>query len=299
VHSLPFNKPGRFWRGNIHMHSTRSDGKLTPGEIVSAYRAQGYDFIALTDHFMARFGWPVVDTSAYRNKSFTTLFGAELHAGKTFVGEPWHFVAVGLPLDFAPAGRDETPAQLARRAVDAGAFVGIAHPNRYSLTLEEAVQIDAAQAIEVFNHTTVTHNDRPDSWWLCDQLCARGRRMLAFGADDAHFMTRPDGFGCWIQVKAAALDPDQLLAALIAGQFYTSQGPDLLDVSVKDGRIRVTCSPAVAIFVSGRGSIARQTRGVDLTQVSFSIDAFRNAYFRVTIVDSDGRRAWTNPVWPD
>ena len=299
MHSLPFSKPGRFWRGNIHMHSTRSDGKLTPGEIISAYCAQGYDFVALTDHFMAKFGWPVVDTSAYRGAAFTTLFGAELHAGHTSVGEPWHFVAVGLPLDFAAAGRDETPAELAQRAADAGAFVGIAHPNRYSLTLEEVVQIQAVQAIEVFNHTTATHNDRPDSWWLCDQLCVRGRRVLAFGADDAHFTTRPDGFGCWIQVKSDALDPDQLLAALKAGEFYTSQGPELLDVSVKAGRIQVVCSPAVAIFISGRGAVARQTRGVDVTEGNFPLEPFRDAYFRVTVVDAEGRRTWTNPIWPD
>ena len=299
MHSSPFDKPGRFWRGNIHTHSTRSDGKLTPREVIAAYRAQGYDFISVTDHFMAKFGWPVIDTSAYRDDSFTTLLGAELHAGETSVGEPWHFVAVGLPLDFAPARDDETPAELAQRAADAGAFVGIAHPNRYSLTLEEALQIDAAQAIEVFNHTTLTHNDRPDSWWLCDQLSTRGRRVLAFGADDAHFNARPDGFGCWIQVKSEALDPDQLLASLKAGDFYTSQGPEFIDATVRDGRIRVKCSPATAIFVSGRGSTARQARGVDLTEASFPVDPFRCAFFRVTIIDSAGRRAWTNPVWPD
>ena len=32
THSLPaFTAPGRFWRGNLHTHSTRSDGVLEPG----------------------------------------------------------------------------------------------------------------------------------------------------------------------------------------------------------------------------------------------------------------------------
>ena len=83
MHSSPFDKPGHFWRGNIHTHSTRSDGKLTPREVIAAYRAHGYDFLAITDHFMARFNWPVIDTSAFRDETFTTLFGAELHAGET------------------------------------------------------------------------------------------------------------------------------------------------------------------------------------------------------------------------
>lgn len=295
--SSPFDKPGRFWRGNIHAHSTKSDGKLTPSEVVAAYRAHGYDFIALTDHFMAKFGWPVTNTSPFRDETFTTLFGAELHTGETETGELWHFVAVGLPLDFAPVAECETPAELARRAAEAGAFVGIAHPNRIALTLHEAAMIDAAHAIEVFNYTTVTHNDRAESWWLCDQLSNMGRHVLAFGADDAHFNSRPDGFGCWIEVKSQWLDPDALLAALKAGEYYTTQGPELLDISISGGNLRVVCSSADAIFVSGRGSVARQARGSGLTQASFPISPFAGDYFRVTILDALGRRAWSNPIW--
>ncbi len=46
----------------------------------------------------------------------------------TTAGEYWHIVAAGLPLDFAPAGDEETGPEIARRAHAAGAFVGIAHP---------------------------------------------------------------------------------------------------------------------------------------------------------------------------
>ncbi|MCC6792855.1 MAG: hypothetical protein IT336_14285, partial [Thermomicrobiales bacterium] len=52
VNDLPFDKPGRFWKGNLHTHSTRSDGKLTPAEVIAAYQARGYDFLALADHFL-------------------------------------------------------------------------------------------------------------------------------------------------------------------------------------------------------------------------------------------------------
>src|SRR3954447_23903032 len=87
VQNLPFDKPGRFQKGNLHTHSTRSDGKLTPSEVVAAYRAHGYDFLALADHFMERFGYPIVDTSAYRDEAFTTLSAAELHGPRTTVGD--------------------------------------------------------------------------------------------------------------------------------------------------------------------------------------------------------------------
>ena len=32
----PFSTPGRFWRGNLHTHSNRSDGALTPERVVDA-----------------------------------------------------------------------------------------------------------------------------------------------------------------------------------------------------------------------------------------------------------------------
>src|SRR5918995_4095171 len=62
VRELPFDKPGRFYRGNIHAHSTNSDGTLPPQELASLYREAGYDFLAITDHYRQRYGFPVTDT---------------------------------------------------------------------------------------------------------------------------------------------------------------------------------------------------------------------------------------------
>lgn len=32
----PFSAPGRFWRGNLHTHSTLSDGALSPEVVTEA-----------------------------------------------------------------------------------------------------------------------------------------------------------------------------------------------------------------------------------------------------------------------
>ena len=43
--------PGLNWyKGNLHTHTTLSDGAHTPDEVIEIYRAKGYDFLALTDH---------------------------------------------------------------------------------------------------------------------------------------------------------------------------------------------------------------------------------------------------------
>ena len=126
----PFSKPGRFWRGNLHAHSTLSDGALKPEDVGETYKQAGYDFLQVSDHFLGRFNWPIADTRKLRSKDFTTLIGAEVHALATSAGEFWHIVATGLPLDFPPPEPDETGSMLAARARAAGAFVTIAHPAR-------------------------------------------------------------------------------------------------------------------------------------------------------------------------
>ena len=233
--SLPaFTAPGRFWRGNLHTHSTRSDGVLDPEEVCRRYRAEGYDFLALTDHFIGRYGYPIVDTLPFRTNSFTTIPGAELHSGAMANGELWHILAVGLPPDFAPSHSpdfrpvegQESGAALAARAVAAGAFVAVAHPQWSGMTLDDARSIMAAHAVEIYNHGCAEGCDRADGFGIADLLLSEGRRLSLIATDDAHF-SEPDHFGGWVMVKARANEPEALLDALKAGHFYSSQGPDL------------------------------------------------------------------------
>lgn len=295
---MPFNLPGAFWRGCLHAHSDESDGALPPAEVARRYRDAGYHFVAVTDHFRSQHGYPLTDTRAYRSPGFTTLIGAELHAPGTELSTEWHVVAVGLPFGFAPPDPDETGPQLARRAREAGAFVGIAHPSASLLTVAEAEGMDAAHAVEVYN-ALAAREDRADSWHLCDVLLARGRRLSAFAADDAHFQPHdPPGLVAWVQVRARSLDPAELLAALKAGHYYSSTGPQIHDVAVEDGMVSVRCSPATKVLVSGGAPAGQVQTGHALTEAALPLGDLATAgYIRVTVVDAAGRRAWTNPIW--
>ncbi|HVC32039.1 MAG TPA: CehA/McbA family metallohydrolase [Chloroflexota bacterium] len=297
MNNLPFDQPGRFYRGNLHTHSTRSDGALGPAQVIAAYRDHGYDFLAITDHFLENYGFPITDTREFRTPTFTTLLGAELHAPRIEIGQRWHIVSVGLPLDFAPTGATETGPELARRAAATGAFVGIAHPAWYGLTLADALSLDAAHAVEIFNQTCYTDNDRGDSWYMEEMLLARGNRLMAYAADDAHFKERLDYRAAWVQVRAESLDPDALLAAIKGGRFYASQGPEIHHVAIDGDRLRVSCSPASSVFVSGRGPGARHETRDSLTECQFPLGPFAGSYCRVTVIDAAGKRAWTNPIW--
>ena len=298
---------------------------MTPAAVCAAYQQQGYDFLAVTDHFLEAYNYPITDTTPYRTDTFTTLIGAELHAPALANGQLWHIVAVGLPPTFGSPRDGESGAALAQRAVDAGAFVALAHPQWYGASVEDLQSIPAAHAIEAYNEVCGRLNDKPESWYHVDQLLASGRRVTAIGADDAHFLVSmsspngnsgatdpiatesgeelPAGFGTWVWVWAAALEPDALVTALKAGDFYTSQGPMIHDIRVSEDRttIQVVNSPAVSVFVTGRpDSLAYGSKhAAQVTHSTFPIGKYAGSYVRVTVVDAAGKRAWSNPIWLD
>lgn len=302
----PFSLPGRFWRGNLHTHSTLSDGALAPEKVVEAYKNAGYDFMMLSDHFIGHFNWPIADTRAMRSNSFTTILGSELHAPVTQVGELWHIVAAGLPLDFEPAAPEETGAALAARAADAGAFVGIAHPAWSQLTIEDGRAIASAHAVEIYNHGCAVENDRGDGWYLLDQLLNENHRLTAFATDDAHFWT-PDHFGGWVNVKAESLDPEALLEALKAGHYYSSQGPQIHELSIRDNELTIACSPVDTIVVLCGNSRTVARHGRAITGATLDLGKLDKGWLlekpskwlRVSVIDHSGKRAWTNPIWRD
>lgn len=296
---LPFGKPGRWFRGNLHTHSTRSDGRLSPEAVCQFYKQHGYHFLAITDHFMERFGYPVTDTTPFRTDDFTTLFGAELHAGQTLTDELWHILAVGLPLDFAPNLPDEDGPGIAHRALDSGAFVSVAHPAWYNLTEDDVISLKRAQSIEIINGISADHNDRIDSWYMVDAMLARGYRFNALATDDAHFKIGfNDTLRGWTWVKSETLMPEAILEALKRGEYYSSTGPQLFDVQVKGTEtIKVQCSPVSSIFVTGKGARSTYQHGSGLTEAELNVRRLESPYVRVTIRDPYGGRAWTNPIW--
>ncbi len=300
-----FSAPGRFFRGNLHTHSNLSDGSLDPAEVCRRYKAEGYDFISLTDHFIGIYKYPIVDTVPFRDAGFTTILGAELHSGAMENGELWHILAVGLPADFEPShspafvpveGQESGP-EIARRAREAGAFVAVAHPQWSGLTLADARSLEAAHAVEVYNHGCATGCDRPDGFHTLDLLLSEGRKLDLVATDDAHF-TEPDHFGGWVMVKAEANEPDLLLEALKRGEYYSSQGPELRLVEVTEKAVIVESSAVVSVIAQGHGSAATAVHGQAMTRTEVSLQRFYNSdWVRVSVIDAAGKRAWSNPIW--
>ena len=45
-----FTNDKNWYKGNLHCHSTNSDGKLSPMEVAQLYKKNGYNFLAISDH---------------------------------------------------------------------------------------------------------------------------------------------------------------------------------------------------------------------------------------------------------
>jgi histidinol phosphatase-like PHP family hydrolase len=295
-----FAAPGRWFRGNLHTHSNRSDGVAAPEEVIAEYRAAGYDFLVLTDHFEARWGWSVTDTSAARDEAFTTLLGAELSSADWDDEDVFWVNAIGLPADFKGPAPGEEHAALIGRAAEAGAYNVLLHPGLTNLLDFDRLPVAHLHAVETYN-VNAAHSwpDQAEGRYAVDALLARGHRLHVAVGDDAHWHHRCDRFGAWVEVRAERLDPDALLRALRAGAYYSTQGPRIDDVRAQRDRVEVRCSPARAIALTGihgwRSAVAEGDP--TLAEATLDLAKLRSPYWRVTVTAEDGARAWTNPVW--
>lgn len=296
----PFDYDGRLLRGNLHGHSDHSDGMRSAEQIGGIYRRLGYDFICLSDHLWSdsRYASPIVnDTRHLASADFITIISAELHChGKSLASDGlWHIVANGLPLDFAMANPTETGPQLVQRAIDAGAFVTIAHPEWYSLTSSEAASIAHAHAVEIYNHTCACGAARGSGIATADYLLNCGHRMVLTAGDDSHFRF-DDAGGGWVMVAAETPDPGAIITALKAGRHYSSTGATLKAIELEGDRVTITCSPAQSVVISGAGHQATAEIGNNITTASFDLGNFGSDWFRVTVASAGGS-AWSNPYW--
>ncbi|MGH3108677.1 MAG: CehA/McbA family metallohydrolase [Rubrobacter sp.] len=305
---LKDGEAGRFFRGNLHCHSNRSDGLVDPEEVVGAYRESGYHFICLSDHFEAEYGWQITDTRPLRDESFTTIVGAELSSAPWEERDTYWVTAVGIPLDFEAPPADGHAGAI-QRAAECGAFVIMLHPGLNNLPLAAADGLpafDTLHAVEIYNHNlaAAAHPDGANGAYMLDGLLEKGYRLLVNAGDDAHFGHPSDRFGGWVEVHCDRLDAEALLRSLKAGRYYSTQGPSFRELLLDGERLRVEAGEAYAISLTGGGDRwqSGQERtsedGEPITMADFDLAPFHGSYCRVTIVDIAGRRAWSNPIWP-
>lgn len=92
VYALDSDMAGRYpLRGDLHIHSFRSDGREAPEVVAANYRSHGYDFMALTDHGRYYPSLEAMDAYADIPTGLCLVPGEEVH----LPGNPTHIVNFG------------------------------------------------------------------------------------------------------------------------------------------------------------------------------------------------------------
>ena len=92
IYALDEDLAGRYpFRGDLHIHTTRSDGREDPATVCANYRKKGYDFIFVTDHQRYYPSLEAIDFYAGVKTALTILPGEEVHLPETRV----HIVNAG------------------------------------------------------------------------------------------------------------------------------------------------------------------------------------------------------------
>tara|TARA_Y100000766_G_scaffold255596_1_gene241784 strand:- start:253 stop:549 length:297 start_codon:yes stop_codon:yes gene_type:complete len=91
-----------------------------------------------------------------------------------------------------------------------------------------------------------------------------------------------------------------LLKSLKEGNYYSSQGPKIIDLSITRDKLEVETSPVASVILVGYGSASIVKHGNEMkkTVINFPKDA-KSPWVRVIVIDQNGKKAWTNPIWTE
>ena len=280
------------YKGGLHIHTNKSDGQKSPAEAAQFYRSAGYDFIALTDHWVYNPGG-VYD-------GFTVLSGIEYDVGSDTREGIWHIVGIGCEKD--PALMSGIPgitgslgkAQYITDSINgAGGCAILAHPVWSLNRPSEIMRLKGLAGIEIYNAVSgMPWGNRADSSALLDIMAADGFMLPVHAADDSHWYLSEAGSSC-IYAKAAGLLPGQLMKAVGSGDLFASRGP-VLEVRREKNTLYVTCSPVSdIIFQTGKVWIPDRVQcGTELTSAEYTIKP-SDIFVRIEVSDRNGNTAWT------
>ncbi len=138
-------------KGDLHLHSFRSDGLHDPSSLMGYYREMGYDFFALTDHNRYFPGKEIEEVYSDINTSFIRIDGEEVHAP----GASAHIVHVGgkkSVSDFYVHNKEEYDRQVEEYEGKVPSSVPEKYRRMYSRIMWVVDNIHAAGGIAILAH---------------------------------------------------------------------------------------------------------------------------------------------------
>lgn len=286
-----YETSGRWYKGSLHLHTVRSDGHLTPNELVEKYSEEKFDFIAMTDH------WCLPDLNG--NKETLPLLvinGVELD-GYDNLGSYYHVLAIGV--DLKPPLFTRNFLKTLRIAYSQGALLIWAHPYWTGNSLQEGMR-HKFHGLEIYNHSSQCENGSGYALSYWDGMLNQNPDFLGFATDDGHFIPgQPYWKGGWIMVNAADCTQQEILENIKQGNFYATQGPEFKSIEYGENTVEVETSPVTYVRLIGPRRTGKWIHALDqkpICKAKFELPR-EWPYARLEIEDAAGKRAWSNPLW--
>lgn len=323
------------YKANLHSHSTLSDGNLTPEQMKAAYKDRGYSILAITDH-----EYPY-DHSAMTEKDFLMLTGYEayirLHGASyeiyqpevhinLFAKDPHNVGYVNFNEKYCkyvkdPAVRDgfhkvgsQRPREYTVEYIND--FVKAANENGYlcahnhafwSLEAHEMIsQYCGFFSMEMCNYGSYLGNRTDYNAALYERLLREGKRIFVHSADDNHNdqpLDSPssDSFGGFTMIMAKELTYPAVIEALENGDFYSSMGPKIHELTFDGSHVHIETDPVRQITMRPGGKKSFFVVGDENSPVtSADFDIPESAPFvRFSAYDFQGRYADTRGFFRD
>ncbi len=300
---------GRWYKGNTHTHTLNSDGDSTPDDVTKWYREHGYQFLVLSDHNVLT---NVEGLNAVHGASgqFLLIRGEEVT--DRFGDKPIHVNGLDLSETVEPR-HGVSVLDVTQHSIDAirqaNGIPHVNHPNfGWAMTADDLKSLHNDMLFEIYNgHPTVNNlggGGVPGMEEVWDRILTSGKLIYGLADDDAHVFKQPGnpyvagpGRG-WVFVRAERLAARPIVEALDRGEFYASTGVELSDYQVSAAAITISIktesfSKYRVQFIGRGGSILSEVTS------SPAVYTFKGdeSYIRAKILESNGRLAWTQPVW--
>jgi len=299
----------RWYKGNTHTHTLNSDGDSTPDEVVRWYRTEGYNFLVLTDH---NYLTSVEGLNALHgaDDKFLVIKGEEV--SDWFGEKPIHVNGLNVARVVEPQGGKSVVETLQRNVDAVRAASGVPHINHpnyeWAITAEDLKQVQNNKLFEIYNGHHLVNNQGgggvPGLEEVWDIILSSGKLLYGIAVDDAHNFKQPwnknsarPGQG-WVMVRAKSLTAPAILEALERGDFYASTGVELTDYQTNEKEMIVTIkqersSKYRVLFIGAGGKVLKEA----ITSPASYQFRGEETYVRAKILESNGKVAWTQPVW--
>lgn len=271
----------------LHQHTTLSDGRLSPEEMLRSYKDAEYDAVAITDH------WNFYP----QGESFGIgiISGCEYNMGASDTAtDVMHIVGVGMKKD-PMLTKEMSRQEIIDGIRDAEGIAILAHPAWSLNTPEHFTELSGFSAIEIYNSVSdVNQSTRPYSGYFVDLLANKGLALPLVATDDAHYYNGEDDRKSYVMVKAESNSGEDILSAIERGDFYATQGPEV-HIRREGELIILDSSECVILSILSNSAWAadRVLRGEGLTHLEYKIKPW-DKWVRAEVTDKDGRVGWSN-----